>query len=51
MRSADDMIAEILEISRAEANRRRKTDSLDAFIPLFDELEPDLPQIQDALRL
>jgi hypothetical protein len=50
MRSADDMIAEILEISRAEANRRRKADSLDAFIPLFDELVPVLPQIQDALR-
>jgi len=50
MRSADDMIAEILEIGRAEANRRRKTDSLDAFIPLFDELVPVLPQIREALR-
>ncbi len=50
LRSADDMIAEILEISRAEANRRRKADSLDAFIPPFDELVPVLSQIQDALR-
>lgn len=50
MRSPEDMIAEILEISRAEANRRRKTDSLDVFIPLFDELVPILPQIRDALR-
>jgi hypothetical protein len=50
MRSTEDMIAEILEINRAEANRRRKTDSLDAFIPLFDELVPVLPQIQEALR-
>lgn len=49
-RSTDDMIAEILEISRAEANRRRKADTLDAFVPLFDELVPILPQIREALR-
>jgi hypothetical protein len=49
-RSPDEMIAEILEISRAEANRRRKTDVLDVFIPLFDELIPILPQIRDGLR-
>lgn len=49
-RSPDEMIAEILEISRAEANRRRKADSLDAFVPLFDELVPILPQIREALR-
>ena len=49
-RDVDEMIAEILEINRAEANRKKKSDSLDAFIPLFDELLPILPQIQDALR-
>jgi hypothetical protein len=49
-RDVDEMIAEILEISRAEANRRRKVDSLDAFVPLFDELVPILPQIREALR-
>ncbi len=49
-RSVDEMIAEILEISRAEANRRRKADSLDVFIPLFDELTPFLPQIREVIR-
>ncbi|MGB2678050.1 MAG: hypothetical protein WAN12_13285 [Candidatus Acidiferrum sp.] len=49
-RDMDEMITEILEISRAEANRRRKVDSLDAFVPLFDELLPILPQIREAIR-
>jgi uncharacterized small protein (DUF1192 family) len=49
-RSVDEMITEILEINRAEANRKRKVDGLDAFIPLFDELVPILPQIREALR-
>jgi hypothetical protein len=50
-RSTDEMIAEVLEISRAEANRRRKTDNLDIFLPLFDELVPILPHIREALRM
>lgn len=51
MRPPEEMIAEILDISRAEANRRKKTDSLDAFLPLFEELLPILPQIREALRV
>jgi hypothetical protein len=49
-RSPDDMIAEILELSRADANRRKNIDGLDAFIPLFEELVPVLPQIREAVR-
>jgi hypothetical protein len=49
-RSPEDMIAEILELSRADANRRKSTDGLNAFIPLFEELLPVLPQIREALR-
>ena len=49
-RSPEDMIAEILELSRADANRRKNIDGLDAFIPLFEELVPVLPQIREALR-
>jgi hypothetical protein len=49
-RPSEEMIAEILEISRAEANKRRKVDLLDAFLPLFDELIPLVPQFREALR-
>ena len=43
------MIAEILEITRAEANKRQKVDALAPFLSLFDELLPTVPQIRDAL--
>jgi hypothetical protein len=49
-RAPEDMIAEILDISRAEANRRKRTDSLDPFLPLFEEFVPILPQIREAVR-
>lgn len=49
-RSSEEMIAEILEINRAEANKRRRIDPLDAFLPLFDELLPLVPQFREALR-
>ena len=49
-RSLEDMIAEILDISRGAANSRKKADVLDGFIPLFEELVPILPQIQEAIR-
>jgi hypothetical protein len=49
-RKPEDMIAEILELTRADANRRKSTDSLNAFIPLFEELVPVLPQIREAVR-
>lgn len=46
-RPIEDMVAEILEMTRDAANRRRKLDHFDAYIPLFDELAPFL---QEALR-
>jgi len=49
-RSVEDMIAEILDISRAAANSRKKADVLDGFIPLFEELVPVLPQILEGIR-
>jgi hypothetical protein len=33
-RSPDDMVGEILELSGADANRRKSTDGLNALIPL-----------------
>lgn len=46
-RSPEDMIAEILEIVRADANRRRNTDFLDEHIPMIREL---LPFLNEVLR-
>jgi hypothetical protein len=46
-RSEYEMIAEILEITRSEANRRTKTDWLDQYVPVIQEL---LPFLSDALR-
>ncbi len=49
-RSPEEMLAEILEISRAEANRRRKTDRFDQFLPLFDDLLPFLADFLKSAR-
>lgn len=49
-RRPEEMIAEILEISRAAANIRKKTDVLDPFIAIFEELLPFVPQIREAVR-
>ncbi|HEY1760667.1 MAG TPA: hypothetical protein VGG72_35155 [Bryobacteraceae bacterium] len=49
-RQPAEMIAEILEITRAEANKRQKVDTLDPFISLFDELLPIVPQLREILR-
>lgn len=49
-RSTDEMLAEILDISRAEANRRRKTDALDEFLPIFEEIVPIIPYFLDSVR-
>ncbi len=46
-RSLEDMVAEILEINRADAGRRRKTEHLDAYMPLLEEL---FPAFQELLR-
>ena len=44
------MVSETLEVTRSEAHKRRKIDSLDAFLPLFEELLPLLPFFKDAIR-
>ncbi len=49
-RSPDEMLAEVLELARAEANRRKKSDSLDAYIPLMNELMPVLSQVVNATK-
>jgi hypothetical protein len=49
-RDPNELLAEILEIVRSEANKRRKVDALDAFLPIFDELLPTVPHILNAAR-
>lgn len=46
-RSTEEMVSEILELVRADANRKKKTDQLDEFIPVLEQL---LPHIRDAVR-
>jgi hypothetical protein len=46
-RTTEDMVAEILEITRAETNKRKKTDVLDQYIPFLNNL---LPQLYNALN-
>lgn len=46
-RTTDEMLAELLENSRAEANRRRKSDDLDKYLPILDDL---MPVLSDALK-
>jgi hypothetical protein len=44
------MVSEALEITRSEADKRKKVDRLDAFLPLFDDLLPLLPAVKQAIR-
>ena len=44
-RSSEDMMAEILEIVRADLNRRKKVDWMDEYIPIFKDFFPLLQQI------
>jgi len=46
-RPLEDMVAEILENARAEASRRKRSEHLDVFIPIFEEL---LPFFREMLR-
>jgi hypothetical protein len=41
-RPTDEMLAEVLELARAEANRRKMTDSLDQYIPVMKDFMPIL---------
>jgi hypothetical protein len=49
-RSLDEMVAEILEITRADSSRRRQVDWLDDYIPLFKDFLPLLEQIVQAAK-
>jgi hypothetical protein len=46
-RKPEDMLAEILEIVRADTNRRRKLDSLEPYLPIMVEA---LPKVVELLR-
>lgn len=50
LQSIQGMVAETLEVSRSEAEKRKRADRLDAFLPLFEELLPFIPQIHEELR-
>lgn len=49
-RSQEDVLAEILEIGRSQANSRAKANALDAFLPIFEELLPLVPDFCKAAR-
>ena len=44
-RSPDEMIAEILELSRAAANNRKQTEWVDQYVPMLKQFFPFLEQI------
>jgi len=46
-RPTDEMVAEILELSRAAATSRSKTERMEQYLPIFDEL---MPMIADQLK-
>jgi hypothetical protein len=50
-RPVDEMVAEILEISRAEANRRKKTDWMDQYEPVVRDFFPLLEQLVTAVKM
>ena len=50
-RSTDEMVAEILEITRAEANRKKKADFIEQYIPFFQQLLPLLPEVLKQARV
>jgi hypothetical protein len=50
-RSPNEMLAEILEITRAEASRRRKTDVLDQYIPLLGDVMPILAEVIKTVKV
>jgi hypothetical protein len=49
-RDMADMVAELLERSRADANRKKQSAHLDEFLPIFEELLPYIPEIREAIR-
>jgi hypothetical protein len=44
-RQPDEMLAEILELSRAAANSRKQTEWLDPYVPLLKQFFPLLEQL------
>jgi hypothetical protein len=49
-RSPDEMLAEILELSRAAANSRKQTEWLDQYIPIYKQFMPMLEQLVKATQ-
>jgi hypothetical protein len=49
-RPTEDMVAEILEIVRADVNRRKQVDWMDEYIPVFKDFLPLLQQIVQAAK-
>lgn len=49
-RTLDEMVAEILEITRADSNRRRQVDWMDEYLPLLKEFFPFLEQVIRAAK-
>ncbi len=47
-RTVEEMVAEILEITRDNANRRRQVDWMDEYLPLLKKFFPALQQLVDA---
>jgi hypothetical protein len=48
-RPVEEVMAEILELTRAAANQRKKTDALDAYIPVFADLLPLFVQLRNSV--
>jgi hypothetical protein len=49
-RSVEEMVAEILEITRADANRRKQTEWMDEYTPTMKEFFPLVTQIIAAAK-
>jgi hypothetical protein len=50
-RSLDEMVAEILEITRADANRKKKSDFMEQYLPYFQQMLPLLPTVLQQVRI
>lgn len=49
-RTIEDMVAEMLEITRAEANRRKQADWIDQYVPQLQEVFPLLSEALKAAK-
>jgi hypothetical protein len=49
-RETEDIVGEILEIVRADSNRRRQGDWIDEYVPVLRDLMPILSQVVEAAK-